>query len=344
MLAVCLFCLIQAAFAGGIARKPDSRTAPPLFEPPPVSVPAAGTGIETGNGGSVIQAAADGGRRQGESAEPAQTVTVEDRGMRVMQALSAAYPGRIGPAEFRNGDWAVRVYEEWFYYAQGRLLPEGFREQAEEYDPQPFYNYTVELPPWHDPSPEENERFRNSAQRRRSRPPRRSHHFYDALWRSHSQDESYSRVKTIRLFGRSLMVHYSIMEELAMVEEKILELAKTDTRVERWINGLDTLTGWNWRNIADTQSRSFHAYGAALDLLPASQAGLATYWLWTSQNNSAWWTIPYEKRLHPPEAVIKVFELYGFIWGGKWLFYDTMHFEYRPEILILNGLPVITVN
>jgi D-alanyl-D-alanine carboxypeptidase len=24
---------------------------------------------------------------------------------------------------------------------------------------------------------------------------------------------------------------------------------------------------------------------------------------------------------------------YGFIWGGKWYHYDTMHFEYRPELM-----------
>jgi hypothetical protein len=40
--------------------------------------------------------------------------------------------------------------------------------------------------------------------------------------------------------------------------------------------------------------------------------------------------------------VIKAFEAYGFIWGGKWTFYDTMHFEYRPELLILGGLSVDT--
>jgi hypothetical protein len=50
--------------------------------------------------------------------------------------------------------------------------------------------------------------------------------------------------------------------------------------------------------------------------------------------------VPYSKRLHPPEAVIKAFETFGFVWGGKWLFYDTMHFEYRPEILILNNIPM----
>jgi hypothetical protein len=26
------------------------------------------------------------------------------------------------------------------------------------------------------------------------------------------------------------------------------------------------------------------------------------------------------------------------VWGGKWMLFDTIHFEYRPEILILSGL------
>jgi hypothetical protein len=37
----------------------------------------------------------------------------------------------------------------------------------------------------------------------------------------------------------------------------------------------------------------------------------------------------------PPAAVIGAFEKQGFVWGGKWLFFDTMHFEYRPEILLM---------
>ncbi|MFP3041996.1 M15 family metallopeptidase [Treponema primitia] len=267
-----------------------------------------------------------------------------------MKALAAAYPGRIGAAEFREnstadtGDWAVQVGETWFYYAQGRLLPENLRNRYAEYDPQPFYNYPAELPPWKDPTPEETERFKDSAQRRAANPPKRSQHFYDALWRASTREESYDRVKTIRFLGRSVMVHYSIMEELALVEERILNTAKTNAQVRQWMNRLDSLAGWNWRSIADTQSRSFHAYGTALDLLPTSYGGLQTYWLWTAQNFPAWWAVPYERRSSPPEAVIKAFEDYGFIWGGKWLFFDTMHFEYRPEILILNNLPVKTAN
>ena len=37
----------------------------------------------------------------------------------------------------------------------------------------------------------------------------------------------------------------------------------------------------------------------------------------------------------PPQPVIDAFERNGFVWGGKWLFFDPLHFEYRPETLLL---------
>jgi hypothetical protein len=271
------------------------------------------------------------------------------RAEQVMKALAAAYPDRIGEAEFRDGDWAVplAVFDtpeekknRWYYYAGGRLLPEELRGRAAEYDPQPFYNYPAALPPWKDPSPEDAARMKGQSERRRQNPARRSQHFFDDLWRSHNRGESWDRVKSIRFLGHPVMIHYSILEDLALVEERILAESKTNARVRQWINSLDTLDGWNWRSIAETQSRSFHAYGAALDLLPKSLEGRETYWLWAARRNPEWWTVSYDKRFHPPDAVIQAFESQGFLWGGKWLFFDTMHFEYRPEIFILNNLPL----
>jgi hypothetical protein len=34
-----------------------------------------------------------------------------------------------------------------------------------------------------------------------------------------------------------------------------------------------------------------------------------------------------------PMEIVEIFEKHGFIWGGKWGHFDTMHFEYRPELL-----------
>lgn len=268
-----------------------------------------------------------------------QATTERTRAERVMRALAEAYPHQIEQVEFRNNDWAVLLRGTWYFFAEGRMLPQILLSNASIYSPQPFYNYQAELPPWRAPTPEEAERFRTMSNNRSQNPPRRSPHFFDSLWRAGSHSESYDRVKTMRFLGRSVTVHFMIMENLSLVEEAILEAAKTDSQVQTWINNINTLEGWSWRNIADTQSRSFHSYGLAIDIIPRSYGGRETYWLWSSRHRPDWWNISYNERFHPPAAVIKAFEKYGFIWGGKWAYFDTMHFEYRPEILILSGMP-----
>ena len=276
----------------------------------------------------------------------AQATQIQERpsqAERVLRALALSYPDRIGEPEFLDGDWAIEVYGERFYYAGGRFLPASLRHRENEFSPLLFYSYQEELQPWTPPTAEESERMRAQETVRREQEtnrdrPQRSHLFFEALWRAHNRDDAWDRVKQIRFLGYPVMVHYSILEKLSLVEERILNAAKTSAEVRQWISSIDTVDGWSWRNVASNGSRSFHAYGTAIDILPKSLGGLATYWLWTSQH-SDWWAVPYNRRYHPPEAVIKAFEAFGFIWGGKWRYYDTMHFEYRPEVLLLNGLP-----
>jgi hypothetical protein len=258
----------------------------------------------------------------------------------VLRAFAAAYPDRVGAVEFQDDDWSILIYGERFYFAEGRLLPASLRDRMSEYHPHPIYNYPRELPPWVQPTPEDSSRMREQAALRNSTQAqrRRSPYFYEALWRSRSRDESWDRVKQIRFLGQPVLVHYSILTKLSLVEEHILTAAKTSAAVRQWINSLRTVEAWSWRNVASSQSRSFHSYGAAIDLLPRSLGGLETYWLWTSQSTPEWWTVPYSRRFNPPDEVIKAFESFGFIWGGKWRYYDTMHFEYRPEILALSAL------
>jgi hypothetical protein len=278
------------------------------------------------------------GKKQAEPVSNPPDEQVIDRAEQVMKALFAAYPRQIERVEFRNGDWALLLRGNWFYYAGGRILPENLLGSSASINPQPFYNYLKELPVWKTPGAEEAARYKEMASNRNQNPLRRSPHFLDTLWRINSRSEADQRVKTIRFLGKSVNVHYLIMENLALVEEQILAASKTDPQVQAWISGIKTLEGWTWRDIAQTQSRSFHAYGLAVDILPKSLGGKETYWLWAAEKKPEWWNISYNERYHPPAAVIKAFETYGFVWGGKWLFFDTMHFEYRPEILILGGL------
>ena len=77
---------------------------------------------------------------------------------------------------------------------------------------------------------------------------------------------------------------------------------------------------FNCRTVKDTGNPSVHAWGAAIDI----NTKHADYWLW--RPNGA-----YRNRI--PYEIVEIFEKHGFIWGGKWGHFDTMHFEYRPELL-----------
>ena len=261
------------------------------------------------------------------------------RAEQVMRALVKAYPRRVLKAEYRNGDWAVLLRDTWFYFAEGRLLPEELLYRIPNYRPIAFYNYPRELPPWTPPTPEQISRFREITGARATQLPR-SPHFFDTLYRARSREESYRRVKTMRFLGRQVTVHHIILEELALVEERILYAARTDSSVRAWIDDIDRMYGWHWRNIGGTQSRSFHSYGAAVDIIPRTLGGRAVYWRWAGPN---WWTIPHERRHHPPAAVVEAFEAHGFVWGGKWTLFDTIHFEFRPEVIILSGIELATM-
>jgi hypothetical protein len=81
---------------------------------------------------------------------------------------------------------------------------------------------------------------------------------------------------------------------------------------------------YNCRTVADTGLPSMHAYGAAIDLNTA----YADSWFWHRNRVAA----PVWHNRIPP-AVVAAFEQHGFVWGGRWYHYDTMHFEYRPELL-----------
>jgi len=256
----------------------------------------------------------------------------------VMNALLLAYPDKIEKIEFRNDDWALLLRDTWYYFAGGRMLPEHRLEHLEEYRPLPFYPYPAELPPWTAPSDEDAARFSNWTASRRDNTVRRSSFLIDALWQAATRLETENNLARITFLGKRTRVHHEIVEKLASVETEIQNLAKTDSVIQTWINNIGTLEGWSWRDIADTQARSYHSYGLAVDLLPRSMGGRQTYWLWTSQYRDDWWNVPYKERYHPPDGVIKIFEEHGFVWGGKWAMFDTMHFEYRPEIMKLSEL------
>ena len=83
---------------------------------------------------------------------------------------------------------------------------------------------------------------------------------------------------------------------------------------------------YNCRPIANTTRLSVHAFGAALDI----NDQFSDYWEWSKGAGRH-----RELANRVPGAIGEIFERHGFIWGAKWYHFDTMHFEYRPEIIAL---------
>ena len=132
---------------------------------------------------------------------------------------------------------------------------------------------------------------------------------------------------------------------LELVGTKLVHLSQIDNETKYFLDPflsqkkqLQGMT-FSWRNIAGTQRLSNHSFGTAIDLLSSHGA---QYWLWDEKKKnpqkaalgeSAYRFDHYipEKKPYIPEKIVAAFESEGFIWGGKWNHYDTMHFEYRPE-------------
>jgi hypothetical protein len=107
----------------------------------------------------------------------------------------------------------------------------------------------------------------------------------------------------------------SVADKLRAVSE---ELDRLPPEINKY--AFPSAGTFNCRAVKDTGNRSAHAWGAAIDI----NTKFADYWLWAKNGG-------YRNRI--PFDIVDIFERHGFIWGGKWGHFDTMHFEYRPELL-----------
>lgn len=116
------------------------------------------------------------------------------------------------------------------------------------------------------------------------------------------------------------------VNRVAGVDKKLYaigqEIAKLPREERIWAEGATT---YAYRVIKDTDRLSMHSFGIAIDLAPAT----TQYWKDEASSETA--RIGYKNTM--PLSIVRIFEKHGFIWGGRWYHYDTMHFEYRPELL-----------
>jgi hypothetical protein len=128
---------------------------------------------------------------------------------------------------------------------------------------------------------------------------------------------------TVTFLGQRLRVHQSVRQAVMAVEARLRALLRARPELRGQLLPLGG--GYARRNIAGTERRSAHAYGIAIDINPRR----AAYWRRNMRGGGK--SVPASSV--PDQAIVDAFEAEGFIWGGRWYHVDTMHFEYRPELL-----------
>ena len=144
----------------------------------------------------------------------------------------------------------------------------------------------------------------------------RNEKFFRKMY-GNSSAEVRKHLTTIKWFGRNVRVTTvnNVHRALKAVERDLKKYPK----LKKFLTPIGGT--FTWRKIAGTRRLSVHSFGAAIDI----NVKYSAYWRWNKGKYK------YHNRI--PIEIVNVFEKYGFIWGGKWYHYDTMHFEYRPELL-----------
>ena len=154
---------------------------------------------------------------------------------------------------------------------------------------------------------------------------------YDPLFRKmygdcRTDDVMASAVNVVWLpakYGKNLK--FSRINGAAAALQRVSD--ELDQLPQRFLTYLVPTQGtYNCRLIAGTNRRSTHGFGIAIDIAGAH----SHYWRWSKSDANG--HFPYRNEI--PWEIVRIFETHGFIWGGKWYHYDTMHFSYRPEILL----------
>lgn len=132
-----------------------------------------------------------------------------------------------------------------------------------------------------------------------------------------------------------------VAEKLKKISEELDNLCSSSRDYEKFLENPGGT--FNWRVIAGTNRPSGHSFGMTIDINVAH----SNYWQWDykTECKNVGKVIPdslkeedidydifpaYRNQI--PWEIIRIFEQNNFIWGGKWYHYDTMHFEYRPEL------------
>lgn len=148
----------------------------------------------------------------------------------------------------------------------------------------------------------------------------RSEELFKKLYGS-SQSAVKKQLVPVKWFGQNVM--FSSSNGAAKQLEKVYNELAQHPELKKYLKSSGT---FYWRNVRGANRLSAHSYGIAIDI----GVDNSDYWRWKNKGADELKKITYHNRI--PMEIVEIFEKYGFVWGGRWYHFDTMHFEYRPEL------------
>lgn len=240
-----------------------------------------------------------------------------------VRAFLEAYGGLVDSVRYHERDVVFSLGSRPIHFRGGRMLHADRLDRTGQCDPI-FYRYSLEPLTRPLPAPEGL--------------PTPCTDLLESLWGT-TEREVRTHGRLVSFLDHPMFVNDLLVEPLVAIERDLLARASHDAAVATWVAELDITYSFANREIAGSETRSYHAWGLAIDLVPSSYEGGAVYWRWSRVfDRDEWHQIPLERRWSPPQYVIETFENYGFVWGGKWAHFDVIHFEYRPAILLYNRM------
>ncbi|MDR3145321.1 MAG: hypothetical protein LBU21_03510, partial [Treponema sp.] len=126
----------------------------------------------------------------------------------VLKSYLYTYPGKVRELSRAEGDWTIRIGDETFYWARGRLLPEGIQNSWENYRPHSFAIYPAAVPAPESLSPEQIEELRTQGSAAAGL-ERDDHHraFQGALYGGVTRPEIERNLAREQFLGHPVTVH-----------------------------------------------------------------------------------------------------------------------------------------
>jgi hypothetical protein len=154
----------------------------------------------------------------------------------------------------------------------------------------------------------------------------RNEAFFKKIYGNSAQDVKNNLVSVNwcpKLIGQKILV-----TKTNQVNKQLEKISKELEELPEFKEYLQNIGGtFNWRLINGTKRLSMHSFGMTIDI----NTKFSDYWQWSCGCTNE--DIPIKKyKNRIPMKIVAIFEKHGFIWGGKWEHFDTMHFEYRPEL------------